>query len=157
MAALTLNLGDKSVYVRLASADALCRIAEDPRPYVPVVIDALGSEDRAVAAWAAALLGHLDPRLEGIVPGLCKAARHPDASVRSSAALSLGQAGRAASEAVPILIELRDDTYVCELAVYALGEIGPSAQQSVPRLEELLRDPNPHLRRAATEALEKIR
>ena len=42
-------------------------------------------------------------------------------------------------------------------AVEALGRIGPDAKMAVPALNELLKDANESVRKAAAEALEKIK
>jgi HEAT repeat protein len=71
--------------------------------------------------------------------------------------VALGQVG--AEEAVPALAEaLRDAEWsVRRQAAVALGQIGPPARGSEAALRKCERDPNTVVRKAAREALGKIK
>jgi HEAT repeat protein len=60
---------------------------------------------------------------------------------------------------VPLLTRLLSDSDedVRFYAAFGLGESGNRARESIPGLEKLLGDENLEIRRAAAEALEKVR
>jgi HEAT repeat protein len=68
----------------------------------------------------------------------------------------LGDIGKSAKPAVPVLIEALKDSSVRDRAVYALGEIGDP--RAIEPLEEVAKnDPDSHVRSAAAQAIEKIK
>ena len=79
---------------------------------------------------------------------------------RAAAAVTLGQIGPVAAEAVPQLVQalLKDrDSDVRRAAAAALGQIGPVAAEAVPQLVQAsLKDGDSDVRRAAAAALGQI-
>jgi HEAT repeat protein len=61
----------------------------------------------------------------------------------------------AASSILPMLDD--PDPIVRQSAAWNVGRIGPAAKATIPKLESLLLDSNQDVRRAAAEALKKIR
>ncbi len=61
--------------------------------------------------------------------------------------------------AVPLLIKAlnNDQAFVRVEAASTLGIIGPQAKEAIESLEKLADDPDPDVREAAAEAIEKIR
>ncbi|MBU4502509.1 MAG: HPr family phosphocarrier protein, partial [Nanoarchaeota archaeon] len=76
--------------------------------------------------------------------------------VRQAAAVSLGNIGPEAKEAVPYLIEALKDVRLAAAAAEVLGNIGPEAKEAVPYLIEALKDESLYVRLAAAEALGNI-
>ncbi|HZV04507.1 MAG TPA: HEAT repeat domain-containing protein [Gemmataceae bacterium] len=103
------------------------------------------------------LLGEL---LHETVPGLAEELAHPDVRVRRSALDVLETSGSLALPALPALTRaLRDsDRFVRWSAVRTVGNLGPAAApQTIDDLTRLLRDPDVELRKAAANALERLR
>ena len=94
------------------------------------------------------------------VERLIRELQDTDSDVRSIAAVTLGEIGPEAEDAVPILIKLLQDQdeegFVRANAATALGKIGEGASKAVPALINALRDQDKYVRRDAAEALEKI-
>jgi HEAT repeat protein len=83
----------------------------------------------------------------------------PDAKVRRSAAIALGELGGYASDAVPALLSATQNSEwgVRCSSVRSLGDIGVGTKECLEVLENLLRnDPYPMVRGAAAESLGKI-
>jgi HEAT repeat protein len=66
-----------------------------------------------------------------------------------AAAAALGQLGRKAKAAVPVLVQALKDPHVHirKLAALALGDIGPDAKDAIPALAETLNDRHAAVRR----------
>jgi len=94
------------------------------------------------------------------VERLIRELQDTDSDVRSIAAVTLGEIGPEAEDAVPILIKLLQDQdaegFVRANAATALGKIGEGASKAVPALINALRDQDKYVRKDAAEALEKI-
>ena len=94
------------------------------------------------------------------VERLIRELQDTDSDVRSIAAVTLGEIGPEAEDAVPILIKLLQDQdaegFVRANAATALGKIGEGASKAVHTLINALRDQDKYVRRDAAEALEKI-
>jgi HEAT repeat protein len=125
------------------SVAELERMLADPKP--------------SVQAQGAFGLGLLGEKAKPAVPALVRALGSPDTLVRQQAALSLGQIGDA--EAVPALATaLRDKEWtIRRQAAVALGSIGPPAREAEAALRKCERDAHAPVRKAATEALARIR
>jgi len=54
-------------------------------------------------------------------------------------------------------LQTDDDQLNRQIIIEALGRIGPDAKEALPVLERLSNDTNPDVRKAAAEALKKIR
>ena len=97
------------------------------------------------------------------IPELITALKDPAATVRMSAALTLGAVGPAANSAVPALTSLvdipdlskltNDGVQVIRNATYALGDIGPDARPAIPAL---MRITHVRIQYIAQEAVAKI-
>ncbi len=130
---------------------------------VPVLIEALKSEDEGVVDDAARCLGLLGPRAKGAVPALAEVlTRHledhgGDLDAKVGAARSLGRIGPDAKPAIPALIGAlrhrrvvhqeaggvekggRCDCAIAKAAAEALGSLGPEARAAIPALIEVVR------------------
>ena len=96
------------------------------------------------------------------IPALIKLLKEEDSGIRPVAAYALWQINPTGSEAriaISALIESLKDrqSSVREDAAFFLGCIGPDVKSSVPALTELLKDDDEDVRKAATEASEKIK
>jgi HEAT repeat protein len=91
------------------------------------------------------------------VPRLIELLKSPDTLVRQQSALALGKIGSPAREGVPGLIAVLEDKEwsVRRQAALALGEIG--ATEAKPALEKRTKDDNALVRKAAVQALERMR
>jgi hypothetical protein len=104
-----------------------------------------------------------DPFAEGLrpaVPRLAAALADPDPRIRRSAIDVLDRLGPLASPAGRTLaLALEDpDRFVRWSAARALNHLGPKAVgEASPRLTRLLSDPDPDVRRAAADALARIK
>jgi HEAT repeat protein len=116
-----------------------------------------------LAALPAVLLlgcgGARPPDLGEPVRRWAQALDDPDARVRKSAVLKLGNVGPGDPAVLPALLKaLRDrDAGVRRGAVLALVKCGPAAGEAVPALTEVRqRDADPRVRATAARALEKL-
>lgn len=90
-----------------------------------------------------------------LIDGLSRIARDPVAAFRTTAILRLSAFGPAASNAVPALLEMINDSNPTtrQMAIRALGSIKARPELVVPALTNLLSNPDPGTRVAATSAL----
>jgi len=153
--ALAQAVTDESAEVQRAAIRALRKIEADPKVVMPLVADALGSADPAVAISAVDILAEAGKR---VVPNAVKALKNEKA--RYWAILVLQQVGADAAEAVPALVDVAKTEQQPEVrreAVIALAEIGAAAKEAVPELIELVKtDEDPAIVLAATFALGSI-
>jgi HEAT repeat protein len=148
-------LRDPSEVVRASAALALSRIdlgAGD----VPRLVEALGSSDTYVVAFAAWTLGNMGAVARPAVPALAQALWRDDTNAVVGAALA--RIGPAAAAAVEVLEEaLRSDNPDRRWrAARTLGRIGPHAAPAVPLLTSALSDPYNAVRQHAARALGRI-
>ena len=102
------------------------------------------------------------------VPALTKSVNRGDAEIRVMVMQALTGIGLASASAIPEVLKAldHDDGRVRRAGAEFLGVFGrvdphdkeaaaavEAARQAVPRLRELLKDPDPEVRRAASEAL----
>ncbi len=145
---------------RADAANALAAIGPEARPSLQTLTELLPNETdphtrgcilRAVAA--------IDPQGDTAVPVLIRALRDREEGVRTAAAKALGSLGRAASDAVPHLVEaLKGKEARCPrtYAVEALLRIDPSyGEVAVPYLIQQLDGGDPY-RRMASATLAEI-
>ena len=128
------------------SVEELERMLADPNPRVQVQ-----------GAYGLAALG---TGAAPAVPTLTRALKAEDALVRQQVAVALGEIGPEAGSAAPNLVVALSDSewQVRRQAAVALGQIGPTARQAAnDALTRCLRDSHHLVRRAATEALPKLR
>lgn len=117
------------------------------------LLKALRGRDPVVQAQASLLLGSIG---RPAVPVLIEGLKDEDKDVRTAAAAALISIGPEARFAVGTLVRaLKDEDYFVRWnSAVALGEIGD--KEAVPALMEALADENIDVRKAATDALEKI-
>jgi HEAT repeat protein len=105
-------------------------------------------------------MAYAEETQEQQVERLIKELQDPDSDVRSIAAVTLGEIGSEAKDAVPALIQLLQDQdaegFVRANAALALREIGPEAKDAVPALIQALQDQNKDVRKDAARALGNI-
>jgi HEAT repeat protein len=145
--------------VRASAAYSLGRIREDVRAAVPILSEALSSEDALLCVSAAGSLIKIDPSLnKESLKVLLDGLKDSRSFVRNSAILALSRMGTGAKEAVPELAKaLKDEDKWCRLAAaHALEGMGLDAKEAVPALYEALKDEDERLRKAARSALDKI-
>jgi HEAT repeat protein len=126
-------IGSGRMRARILAAFALGEIAVRKDDVVAALARATCDAEPAVRVNAVEALG-LKGGHRHAVPALAAALRDPDGDVRFSAALSLAQAGPAATEAVPALrAALADDNrYVPGYAVEALERVAsPEALEAL--------------------------
>jgi HEAT repeat protein len=112
-----------------------------------------------VCKTAAGSLQRFGPQSAAAVPALATAAAQGDPEVRIAAMMALGALNPDDSvRAVPALVTALGyaDADVRRYAAETLGKVGPLATAAVPALRQALRDDNPSVRRAASDALLSI-
>ena len=140
-----------------ASVAALARALRDPDPrmrrYVAVALDVLGG------GWWHFPDGGRKLDLRPALPALLVALEDPDPSVRAWAAQDVSDMGSAAATAVPRLRKMlhRTDAESRGSACRTLGYLGSVASAALPELRGALEDPSPAVRRAASDAIARIR
>ena len=144
---------DKSAFVRKMAAYAL-GILKTPSALAALKV-ALQDKDSEVRGAAAVSLGkYRDP---STMTPLIASLKDRSSFVREQASRALGLIGESARPAVPALIGLLegdDDPAVHREAATALGSIGD--RSAIPALERASQLPDPHLSRAAIEAIKEL-
>jgi HEAT repeat protein len=135
------------------------------------LLKGLESPNPAARAMAATALTRMGPGAEPAVPALAKALADQDLDVRYWAASALKAVGPAAHAAVTALVKALDTfpggspaldgpvryyADVRSVAAEALGVIGNRAKDALPALKKALTDPEPAVRSAAADALQRI-
>jgi HEAT repeat protein len=153
-------LEDRNRFVRWAAARAFSKIGPVRLPLVvPALASLLRDPDVDVAKQAAVTLGSYGDGSAAAVPALAQAAELADPEVRVDSMRALGGMSPAvAAPAVPALVTAltNRDADVRRTAAETLGRIGPRARSAVPPLRVALRDENPNVRRAASDAILSI-
>jgi HEAT repeat protein len=143
---------------RMHAVRALVTLGTDAKPAVPMLLKALQEKDpttRHVAAMALAAIADS----KTAVPALQETLKDKEPNVRLAAVQSLGGLGPLAKGAVADLItvvEKEREPFLVGAAVWALGEIGTAARAAIPALEKVVKEEDEPLRKAATEAIDKI-
>src|SRR5438105_528559 len=151
------TLADDNEYLRLTAAGALWNIARK-RAAIPVLVEALKSEDANTRSAAAHQLSSVGADAREAVPALATALADAEFLVRVSAVLALASIGSEAGAAVPALIKALGDENqaVRGASIGALLRIGPGAKAAAPSLVNLLKDPDNGIRDSAVFALVEI-
>lgn len=143
------------------NVEARARIRPFRPPTKPAALfELLDHDDPVVRAAACKALADLDE--QSAVPKLISALQDESPVVRAAAARALGEFGRLAEAAVHPLREAlgakqnRGAADVCREAATALGRIGPAAAAAESDLINLRYDEDPDVRKAASEALQRI-
>jgi HEAT repeat protein len=123
---------------RLLAVNGLAKV--DPRgkllrrhvaACLPVLVDALGHDDRAVRSWAIGAVEKLGPDAGSAAaqPLLRLLREERDADLRAQAALALGRVGLKDEEAIPTLVDVQTDSdaRVRHAAARGLVFLGPAA------------------------------
>jgi hypothetical protein len=124
-------------------------------PELPVLIQALSTDDELIRTTAAQKLTIYGPLAADAVDALVPLLDEEDARTRQAAAMALGSIGKAAAPAFEKLLALQNDPDegVREKAAQALGEIGANPREAVDALAGLLADLSPSVREAAVNSL----
>jgi HEAT repeat protein len=127
-------LADPDSSVRVAAVQGLERCAASA---VPLLIEALDSDDRHVRREAAWALSRLGPAAEPAVGALGKAVLDGDRKLVQGAIRALGNIGPAAEPAIGALVQVLSGSHFVDgrQAAWALGRIGVAA---VPWLIEVI-------------------
>jgi HEAT repeat protein len=153
-------LKDKDAGPRQAASEAFWVIGAHGREAVPELTRALQDEDVMVrhgAAWA--LVHILGSEATAAVPPLIALAGEADNDphVRRSAILGLGAVGRAATEGVPLLTALEEDSFFHVAALRSrLLVTGVKPERMVRVLVQALKEKGPWARREAAAFLAEL-
>ena len=106
------------------------------------------------------LPGYAEETQEQQVERLIRELQDSDSDIRSIAAVTLGEIGPEAKDAIPALIQLLQDQdaegFARANAALALGQIGERTEDAMSVLIQALRDQDKYVRRDAAGALEEI-
>jgi hypothetical protein len=151
------GLSDPDLRVRVVAAAILVRLqAAAPAEVLPPLTDGLKHVEAPFAMLAADNLGQLFAGAVSAVPALRAAVfeRQPALDSALFALQMIGEAG------VAVLVEAlahHADQAIRSTAAYLLGQMGRAAHGALPALEAALRDDSDGVRRAAGQALKRIK
>jgi HEAT repeat protein len=149
--------------VRAQVLQILGSIGPQAEPAVAAATTALEDSDRHVVLTAAYCLGKIGPPAKAAIPGLRKLTTADDKVIRLTGTWALLQIGPRSDALVESALPVLTDSLGSELdfvrfeAATTLGELGQSAKAALPALETASTDSVPAVRRAAAEAIQKIR
>ncbi|MCY7324023.1 MAG: HEAT repeat domain-containing protein [Phormidesmis sp. CAN_BIN36] len=125
---------------------------------VPVLIEALHSQNLEMRLTSITDLGLLGSEAKAAVPALISNLKHESSMIRWNAASALGGIGSEAKAAVPALMEnlKNENATVRGQTASALGSIGKNAKAAILSLVELLKDKDASVRGSAAYALVSI-
>jgi HEAT repeat protein len=150
---------DADLSTRQYCMQALGTMGPDAKTSVPALTNALKDAQFAIRREAAMALAKIGPAARTAVPDLVALLKNErELFVRIDVARALSLLGGMTKDAVPVLsAALKDpDQSVVLYSVVALGTIGPEAREAVPALQRLRYNHNPHIIKAAAEALQRI-
>ncbi|HEY4308405.1 MAG TPA: HEAT repeat domain-containing protein [Pirellulales bacterium] len=143
---------------------ALANVGPAAAEATAALVKALDDPDEDVRVAAGIALGAIGPGATGAVEALQKNLKSTDEVLRLISVEALlhiqPDDSQITGSAIPVLSDLLKDgkTDVTRIeAATALGDLGAKAKGGVPALERALKDEDPAVRDAATEALKKIR
>ncbi|MFP4055451.1 MAG: LamG-like jellyroll fold domain-containing protein [Candidatus Brocadiia bacterium] len=151
------NTPADQLHVRLPLVELLRDLGPAAKGALPVLTEALDSDDLTIQREAALALRAIGPDAKAAAPSLIPLLDSRDASIRNLAVSALRVIGPQ-PDLVPALVEALRSDYrpVRRYAVQALGELGPKAQAAVPALVELLGGDDRFLKLEAVESLGAI-
>lgn len=121
--------------------DAMTALEPFANQIVPVLLDALRTDDRDLQLLSLQVIRELGAAADKAVPVLMELLRHNSRLLRCGSIMALGAIGPAASDAVPIMIaglDLEDD-FVRALSIRSILRIEPERRpQLMPVIAELL-------------------
>jgi HEAT repeat protein len=123
--------------LRLAALISLARFGPAAKSALPVLIEAVKSDEPDVRQAAGQVLGSLGAGAGPAVPALTAALADPDPTARKVIVSALGKVGPPAKDAVPALVQLLGADKDRDLRlriVVTLGEIGKAAKGAVPQM-----------------------
>lgn len=151
----------RTAFVQAQAAGILSQFSTNALPVLPELVRALSHPDRELRFQCARAIEALGPAASNAIPALIKSLDDP--ACQSVAARALGAFGPDAAAAVPRLTEIVSDTARVagsrELrvnAAYALSQLGRMNPPVVAALRTAADDPDPEIRAAAAEALQRI-
>jgi HEAT repeat protein len=160
---------DDDVKARQQAALALAKMAPASAAAVPALARAVEEDPVAIVRMNAVIaLMRSGTLARPAVPALIRAMQSRvnrtnlakfTFSIQEAAAAALGRATAGTSEGVAALTEalrIARTANKRRVVASALAEIGTPAREAEPLVRELLTDPNPEVRQAAQEALEKL-
>jgi len=147
-------LQDPDPYVQSVAAEVVPQVGTPAADAVPALAVLLDGEHAPVAARAISVYrAQAAPALPQLLDVLTDTSRTADA--RWNAARTIGKTGPPAIDALPVLIEMTQDSEatVRGNAAEAIGDIGPSATDGIPALIDALDDPVARVRHHAVRSL----
>ncbi|MCX7664443.1 MAG: HEAT repeat domain-containing protein [Gemmataceae bacterium] len=149
------SLNDSSVHVRRRAARALGDMGPTAANALPHLLVALEDDQMSVGLEALAAIGRIGPDAAPAVPKILPLLAHEDMRVRTVAQNSLRRIG---SVAVPDLVKALSEpnAILREKAAAVLGMIRASRDEVVTALLETSFDPDPDVRLAARQALDRL-
>ena len=148
-------LNDSTAHVRAAAATALGSLGSAPQAAVSALVVSVVDSDASVRESAVSALGRMGPDAQAAVPVLISALRDSEANVRGSAGYALSRvSGSALSTLTKVLKDAALEIRIS--AAHVIGDMGAAAVAAGPDLGEVLKDPEPEVRAAASEALWRI-
>lgn len=167
--ALADALQDRDPFVRWAAARTLGRLAPIvPEAALPRLVAMLKDPDLDLRIAAASTLGYFGPEGGPAEPALTASVNRGDTEIRVAALQALSGIGLASAPAIPEALKALDhnDSRVRRAAAVFLGAFGrvdphdkaatdavESARSTIPKLRNLLKDSDPEVRTAASEAI----
>lgn len=149
-----------SAAVRAAAAEALGRVGPGAATAIGDLAAVLSSDGNAGVRMAVArALGKIGPKSAGVLGVLTRALQDQDARVRETAAVTLGDMGSSAREAVDRLAAvLKEDAdpAVRRHAAKALTQISPTDRMVARALQRALRSEDRELRMGTVQALAAV-
>ena len=142
------QLADTPVVRSVQARQAVRRMGERARPYLPAITELLAGSSIMGRVGAANALGDLGSVAAPAIPALVRAMSDPLPPVRTAAAEALGDIGVATPEAVAAAdAGTKDPAPLVRFeSFYALGQLSTNP---VPSLRRALRDPDPLVRISA--------
>jgi len=138
-------------------------LGEKAKPCIPALIALNNDNDQRTRYLAIFALRCLAPIASEALPEMIACLNDPDFTIRSEAAMALGDVHQEPEKLVRILMDFlekyradRINWFPSYDAIRSLAKFGTQAKSAVPLLVELLNDPQQGIREAATNSLREI-